>query len=222
MSQEETIRVMLVDDHAVVRSGLSAFLMVYDDLELAGEASNGLEAVRLCETVKPDVILMDLLMPEMDGASATRIIREKCPNVHIIALTSFKEDDMVRNALEAGAIGYLLKNVSATELANAIRAAHTGRPTLAPEATEALIHTAVDAYTLKLGDDLTAREKEVLALLVQGFNNSKIADSLVVSRSTVRFHVSNILSKLQASSRTEAVAVALQHDLVDSPHSKNS
>ena len=204
---------MLVDDHAVVRSGLAAFLLAYDDLEIAGEAGNGAEAVRLCAETCPDVVLMDMVMPEMDGPTATRAIRAKCPDVQVLALTSFKEDELVHGALEAGAIGYLLKNVSAEELVNAIRAAHTGQPTLAPEAAQALIHTATQS-PLTLGHDLTAREKQVLALMVKGLNNSKIAEQLVISRSTVRFHVSNVLSKLNATSRTEAVAVALQHHLV--------
>jgi len=214
MSESKPIRVMLVDDHAVVRSGLSAFLLAFDDLELAGEASNGMEAVRMCEEIQPDVVLMDMMMPEMDGADATRAIREHYPDVQVIALTSFKEDEIVQSALEAGAIGYLLKNISATELANAIRDAHTGRPTLAPEATKALIHTATHRSPPGIGHDLTSREREVLALMVKGLNNSDIAQRLVVSRSTVRFHVSNVLSKLQVTTRTEAVAVALQHNLV--------
>jgi NarL family two-component system response regulator LiaR len=213
-NNSDPIRVMLVDDHAVVRSGLSAFLLAYDDFELVGEASTGAEAVRLCQQVHPHVVLMDMVMPEMDGATATHIIRESYPEVQVIVLTSFKENELVHAALEAGAIGYLLKNVSADELANAVRAAHAGRPTLAPEATQALIDTATHASPLKLGHDLTPREKEVLALMIQGLNNSDIAERLVVSRSTVRFHVSNVLSKLYVNSRTEAVAVALQHNLV--------
>ncbi len=210
----DIIRVMLVDDHAVVRSGLSAFLLAFDDLELVGEASDGDEAVSLCGRVHPDVILMDLVMPHMDGATATRVIREKHPDTQVIALTSFKEGDLVQDALKAGAIGYLLKNVSADELAKAIRAAHQGRPTLAPEAAEALIHTARTAGVPVLGHDLTEREREVLALMVDGLNNTEIADKLIVSRSTVKFHVSNILSKLHVSSRTEAVVFALQQNLV--------
>ena len=211
------IRVMVVDDHAVVRGGLTAFLLAYDDLMLVGEASNGQEAITVCGRCQPDVILMDLVMPEMDGASATRLIRERYPHVQVIALTSFKEDDLVQGVLAAGAIGYLLKNVTADELANAIRAAHAGRPTLAPEATRALINSATQARNHPLGHDLTERERDVLGLMVTGMNNSEIAEKLVVSRSTVKYHVSNILSKLQATSRTEAVAYALQQNLVGYP-----
>lgn len=211
---EKVIRVMVVDDHAVVRGGLAAFLMAYDDLMLVGEAANGVEAVRYAGVYKPHVILMDLMMPEMDGATATRIIREQHPEIRVIALTSFKEDDMVQNVLHAGAIGYLLKNVAADELAAAIRAAYAGRPTLAPEAAQVLIHRATHPQQQSLGHDLTERERDVLALMVKGKNNSEIADKLVVSRSTIKYHVSNILSKLQATSRTEAVAYALQQNLV--------
>jgi two-component system, NarL family, response regulator LiaR len=211
------IRVMVVDDHAVVRGGLSTFLLAYDDLELVGEAANGAEALVAAERCQPDVVLMDLMMPEMDGATATRRLRERHPEIQVIALTSFKEDDLVQGALAAGAIGYLLKNVSADELVGAIRSAHVGRPTLAPEATQVLIHNATHTRQQPLGHDLTERERDVLALMVTGMNNSEIADKLVVSRSTVKYHVSNILSKLQATTRTEAVAYALQQSLVRYP-----
>jgi len=206
------IRVMIVDDHAVVRSGLAAFLLASGDLELVGEATGGEEAVRRCLQVKPDVVLMDLMMPGMDGAVATRAIRQACPNVQVIALTSFREENLVQAALQAGAIGYLLKNVSAEELADAIRAAKAGQPTLAPEATQALIHAATHPPTP--GGNLTEREREVLGLMVKGLSNPDIADRLVVSRSTVKFHVSSILAKLEVSSRTEAVALAIERHLV--------
>jgi two-component system, NarL family, response regulator LiaR len=213
MTEQETIRVMIVDDHAVVRSGLSAFLMAYGDLELVGEAASGQEAVARCTHLAPDVILMDLMMPGMDGAEATRAIREQHPNVQVIALTSFKEEGLVKRALEAGAIGYLLKDIAADQLAAAIRAAHQGRPTLSPEATQVLLHATLAPP--KLGYDLTPREHEVLTLLVGGKTNREIAQALIVSHSTVKFHVSSILSKLGAASRTEAVALALQHNLVE-------
>jgi len=212
MTDTNPIRVLIADDHAVVRSGLAAFLLAFDDLELAGEASSGEEAVRLCGQLQPDVVLMDLVMPEMDGAAATRAIRQACPQIQVIALTSFKEEELVQGALQAGAIGYLLKNVSADELAEAIRKAHTGRPTLAPEAAQALIHASTKPPSP--GHDLTDREREVLSLMVKGLNNPEIAERLVISQSTAKFHVSSILSKLGVSGRTEAVAMALQNHLV--------
>lgn len=206
------IRVMLVDDHMMVRRGLATILKVFDDLELAGEAGNGAAAIRLCAEVLPDVVLMDLVMPGMDGATATRAIHERFPLVQVIALTSFKEEGLVLKALQAGAISYLLKNVSAEELAQAIRAAHAGRPTFSPEAAQALVYAATQPPAL--GHDLTPRERAVLALMVEGLNNTQIAARLIVSPSTIKSHVSNILSKLGVASRTEAVALAVRHHLI--------
>ncbi|MEZ4729700.1 MAG: response regulator transcription factor [Caldilineaceae bacterium] len=215
-TNELSVRVLVVDDQAVVRSGLAAFLSIYDDLELVGEANDGAKAVNLCGQLRPDVVLMDLVMPNMDGAEATMAIRKHYPHIQVIALTSFKEDELVKRVLEAGAIGYLLKNVSADELADAIRAAYAGRPTLAPEATQVLIRQARQSAFTQPGFDLTEREREVLELMVEGLNNSEIADRLIISRSTVKFHVSNVLSKLQVSSRMEAIAYAIKHKLVPS------
>ena len=212
ISPSQPIRVMLVDDHTMVRRGLATFLKVFDDLELAGEAESGAAAIRLCAEVAPDVILMDMVMPDMDGAAATRAIRQQFPQVQVIALTSFKEGDLVKNALEAGAIGYLLKDVSADELVEAIRAAHAGRATLSPEAAQALVETANQPPAPGL--DLTERELEVLALMVEGLNNTQIAGSLSVSPSTIKSHVSNILSKLGVASRTEAVTLALRKRII--------
>jgi two-component system, NarL family, response regulator LiaR len=211
--EQEPVRVMIVDDHAVVRSGLSAFLMAYDDLEFVGEAGGGAEAVRKCREMRPDVVLMDLVMPDIDGAEATRLIRDECPHVQVIALTSYKEEELVQGALKAGAISYLLKNVSAEELAQAIRAAYAGRPTLAPEAAQVLIRAAT--HPDEQDEGLTERELEILRLMVEGLSNPDIAKKLFVSRSTVKFHVSNILMKLGASSRTEAVSIALHKRLVE-------
>ena len=213
MSESKKIRIMIVDDHDMVRSGLSVFLETCDDLELVCEASNGEEAVRLCTEHRPDVILMDLIMPgEMDGVATIRVIKQTFPDIQIIALTSFKEKELVHEALQAGAIGYLLKNISIDELSDAVRNAYYGKSTLAPEATRALIEAATQPPSL--GHDLTEREVEVLALMIEGLNNREIADRLTISRSTVKNHVSNILSKLEANSRTEAATLAVQHRLV--------
>jgi NarL family two-component system response regulator LiaR len=203
---------MLVDDHTMVRRGLATFLKVFDDLQLAGEAESGAAAIQLCGEILPDVILMDMVMPDMDGAAATRAIRQQFPQVQVIALTSFKEGDLVKNALEAGAIGYLLKDVSADELVQAIRAAHAGRATLSSEAAQALVETANQPPPPGL--DLTEREREVLSLMIEGLNNTQIAGRLSVSPSTVKSHVSNILSKLGVASRTEAVTLALRNRIV--------
>jgi NarL family two-component system response regulator LiaR len=206
------IRVMLVDDHTMVRRGLATFLKVFDDLQLAGEAESGEDAVRLCAETLPDVILMDMVMPVMDGATATRLIRQQFPQVQVIALTSFKEGKLIKNALDAGAIGYLLKDVSADELVQAIRAAHAGRATLSPEAALALVQNA--SQPPAPGLDLTSRECEVLTLMIEGLNNPQIARRLSVSPSTIKSHVSNILSKLEVTSRTEAVTFALRNHIV--------
>ncbi len=206
------IHVMVVDDHAMVRRGLATFLMVYGDLQLAGEAESGEAAIQLCDEVQPDVVLVDMVLPGMDGAAATRAIRQRFPKVQVIALTSFKDKNLIKNVLEAGAIGYLLKDVTADELARAIRAANAGRATLSPDVAQVIVQTA--GQPPEPGLDLTEREREVLALMVEGLNNTQIAGRLTVSPSTIKSHVSNILAKLGVSSRTEAVTLALRHGLV--------
>ncbi|HET7035178.1 MAG TPA: response regulator transcription factor [Thermomicrobiaceae bacterium] len=211
MTISEPIRVMIVDDHDMVRRGLATFLSIYDDLALVGEARGGAEALRRCAELRPDVVLMDLMMPEMDGPSATAELRRRWPETQVIALTSFPEPELLQRVLQAGAVSYLLKNVSAEALHGAILAAHAGRSTLAPEAAQTLIQVATQPRTP--GYDLTAREREVLALLVDGQSNGEIAHQLAVSPSTIKAHVSNILRKLDVASRTEAVALAVRHNL---------
>ncbi len=207
------IRVLVVDDHAMVRRGLAAFLKVKPDLLLVGEAATGGEALARCEQLQPDVVLMDLMMPGLSGAEATRTIRARWPAIRVIALTSFGDRELVREALAAGAISYLLKDVSADDLAEAIRAAGTGRSTLAAEAIQALVLRQTEEVAAT-GEALTPREHEVLGLMVKGLTNPEIAERLVVSRATAKAHVSNVLAKLGAANRAEAVALALQRKMI--------
>jgi two-component system, NarL family, response regulator LiaR len=207
----QAIRVLLVDDHNVVRSGLATFLRAYADLQLVGDARNGLEAVNLCRATQPDVVLMDLMMPVMDGIAATRAILAECPKAKIIAMTSFEEEELVQGVLAAGAISYLLKNVTSDELASAIRSAVAGRSTLAPEAARVLVEATRAPKPPWL--ELTERELQVLRLLVQGQSNQQIAAGMVISVATAKAHVSSILSKLQVASRAEAIAYALKHKI---------
>ena len=208
--QKAPIRVLITDDHRMVRDGLKVFLSVYDDIEVIAEARGGEEAVALCPQIRPDVILMDILMPGMDGPTATARIRDACPDIQVLALTSFAEPDLVQRALDAGAIGYLLKDIRPEKLVQAIRDARRGRGTIDMAAAQALMQRNRQPA---VGGDLTAREREVLALLAAGKTNKEIAERLTISAGTVRLHVSNILSKLEVSNRTEAAALALQHNL---------
>ena len=212
MPQPSPTRVMIVDDHDMVRSGLAVFLEAFDDLVLVGEASDGAAAIDLCVEAQPHVVLMDLVMPKMDGIAATRAIRQFHPDVQVIALTSFHDRDLVQGALQAGAVGYLLKNASIDELAEAVRNARKGRPSLAPEALKALVNAARQPNPP--GHDLTGREREVLALVAEGLSNPDIAERLTIELSTVKTHVGNILSKLGVSSRMGAATLALEHSLV--------
>ena len=212
MNNSTTIQVLLVDDHNVVRSGLATFLRAYEDLELVGEAKNGLEALKLCNEKQPDVVLMDLMMPEIDGIAATRAILADHPDIKIIAMTSFEDEQLVQGVLAAGAISYLIKNVTSDELAKAIREAASGRSTLSPEAARVLVQAT--RPTKQPLFDLTGREMEVLNLVAQGQSNQQIAEAMVISLATVKAHISSILSKLQVSSRSEAIAYAIRHKLV--------
>jgi len=211
MNSSTPIRVMIVDDHGMIRKGLMVYLNNRPDILVIGEARDGSEAVNLCERLHPDVILMDLVMPEMGGVAATHAIHHRWPQVKIIALTSYQEKGLVQDALQAGALGYLLKNITGDELAQAIRAACAGHPTVAPEVTQAFVLENCDSQPV---DSLTNREREVLGLLVEGLNNPKIADRLIISRSTARAHVSNIFSKLGVTNRSEAVALALRKRMI--------
>jgi two-component system, NarL family, response regulator LiaR len=211
-SAQRPIRVMIADDHLMVRKGLTTFLKVFDDLELAGEAENGIRAVEICAKENPDVVLMDMVMPEMDGQTATQIIHKQFPKVRVIALTSFSDGKMIKGMLQAGAIGYLLKDISADDLANAIRQAHTGKSILSADSMQMLI--AENGKGPQPGQDLTARELDVLKFMVKGFSNTRIATELVLSPSTVKSHVSSILSKLHVFSRSEAVALAVREKII--------
>jgi NarL family two-component system response regulator LiaR len=212
VSETERIRVMIVDDHLIVRDGLKVFLSVHEDLEVVAEAGDGEEAIELCGQVHPDVVLMDVFMPKMDGPTATALIRESYPHVRLIALTNFLEEDLVQRAIQAGATGYLLKDVNPDKLAQAIRDAHQDQPTIDSGAARLLVQAA--RQPPQLGHDLTPREREVLSLLGTGKTNREIASELTLSPGTVRLHVSNILSKLGASNRTEAATLALKHKLI--------
>jgi len=211
-TQSDSIKVLIVDDHPLVRKGLQAILLSLDDMEVVGQAADGEEAVRECARTMPDVVLMDLVMPVMDGATATAAIRRRCPDTQVLALTSFTDEETIEGALRAGAIGYVLKNVSGEALAGAIRAARAGQSTLAQEAVQALMRVASGPY--QPGSDLSTREREVLALLADGMRNAEIATRLYLSPSTVKTHVSRIMAKLNVSTRTEAAALAIRKHLI--------
>jgi len=211
MSAAERIRVLIVDDHGMVRHGLAAYLRNEPGLLLVSEARDGEEAIEACAEHQPNVVLMDLVMPGMGGVEAIRVIRQRWPQVQVVALTSFGEKALVQQALRAGAISYLLKNVSGEDLSAAIRDAYAGRSTLAPEALQALLEPETPKRLPDL--ELTPRERQVLALLAKGLSNPGIAARLFVSPATVKTHVSNILSKLGVTGRGEAIALAIEYGL---------
>jgi NarL family two-component system response regulator LiaR len=208
MGTQTPIRIIIVDDHAMLRRGLAVFLMSYEDLKLVGEASNGKEALALCADQEPDIVLMDLMMPIMDGIAATRHICHNFPDIQVIALTSFGEERLIKDVLEAGAISYLFKKTSADDLAKAIRAAQDGNSTYAPEVTDILVQSVRQPHSIF--DNLTPREREVLALMVKGMGNTEIAEVLVIGLSTTKSHVSSILAKLGVTSRTEVIAMVME------------
>jgi NarL family two-component system response regulator LiaR len=211
------IRVLIVDDHGVVREGLRAYLELEPDITVVGEARDGLEAVRRAAELQPDVVLMDLVMPNMDGVDATTRIKEQQPSVHVIVLTSFLEEDQVVPAIRAGATSYLLKDVAATDLARAIRGARAGQAQLHPEVARRLMQQVTTPRKPEAAAQLTDREREVLRLLAEGRSNKEIARALVVSERTVKGHVSNILGKLGLQDRTQAALYAVRHGLAPEP-----
>ncbi|HEU5014802.1 MAG TPA: response regulator transcription factor [Roseiflexaceae bacterium] len=206
-----TIRIVLADDHSVVRQGLRMFLALDPELEVVGEAANGAEAVEQARALRPDVMLMDLLMPVMDGIAATSAIRKELPDVEVIALTSVLEDEKVVGAIRAGAIGYLLKDTESDELCRAIKAAAAGQVQLSPRAAARLMH---EVRMPASPEALTEREKDVLRLVAQGLSNKQIAAQLVIGEKTVKTHISNLLAKLGMASRTQAALYAVRAGLV--------
>ena len=210
----DKIGVLIVDDHAVVRQGLRTLLELQEDIEILGEASNGLESVEQARQLLPDVVLMDLVMPEMDGIEATRRIRALSPNTKVIILTSFAEDEKVFPSIKAGALGYLLKNVSPADLITAVQAASRGEAQLHPEIATKLMNEFSNRPSKPAHDELTERELEVLRLISRGMSNREIAGELVLSEKTVKTHVSNILSKLHLNDRTQAAIYALREGLL--------
>ncbi|MDM5360296.1 response regulator [Peribacillus sp. RS7] len=208
------IKVLFVDDHEMVRIGVSAYLSAQADIEVIGEADNGLKAVELAMDLRPDIILMDLVMPEMDGIEATKRIIEKWPEAKIIIVTSFLDDEKVYPALEAGATSYMLKTSKASEIARAVRSTFQGQSVLEPEVTGKMMEKLRRPKISQLHDQLTNREMEILLLMTQGKSNQEIADDLYIALKTAKVHVSNILSKLAVQDRTQAVIYAFKHSLV--------
>jgi len=206
------IKVLIVDDHPLVRHGIKTLLDVYDDIEVIGEAENGQEALEMCKKNKPDVVLMDLIMPGVNGIEATKEIMKNWSYIKVVTLTSFVDKKLIEDSLKAGAIGYVLKNISGDKLVATIRDADKGKSTLSSEASDFLISNIKKPPVADY--QLTSQEKNILACLVEGLSNKKIAQKLVLSLSTVKFHVSNILNKLGVSSRTEAVSLAIKNKLV--------
>jgi NarL family two-component system response regulator LiaR len=210
---EEIIKVMIVDDHMLVRDGINLLLSTFDDIQVISVADSGDKALRLCKQEQPDVILMDLVMPNQDGPETIERIMKHFPAIKVIALTSFVEEDLVVRSIQAGAIGYLLKNVSAEKLADAIHAATLGQSTIESMAAQILLQAS--QKPIQVGDNLTERERQVLALIAEGMTNKEIAQQLSLSHGTVRVYVSHVLAKLGVGNRTEAARLALENNLVN-------
>jgi DNA-binding NarL/FixJ family response regulator len=214
------IRVLIADDHHVVRRGLLFFLKTQKDIEVVGEAKNGIEAVDLVESLKPDIVLMDLVMPEMDGIEATKKIKKKWPEIHVVMLTSFSDKDHVLPAIEAGAAGYQLKDIEPDDLVSSIRKVMRGESILHPVATTQLEESLKEEENLPhIKNPLTPRERDVLAELTKGKSNREIASSLFVTEKTVKTHISNIFTKLQVQDRTQAALYAVKHGLTEASES---
>lgn len=210
----DKIRVLVVDDHPVVRQGLRAFLRLQETIKLVGEATDGTEAMAKVRALSPDVVLMDLVMPRLDGVAAIRGIKEISPKTQVLVLTSFADDEMVFSSIEAGALGYLMKDASPQDVIQAIQAVSEGKPVLHPEIAKKLMHEVSSAREEPPVGRLTPRQREVLALIVKGYSNQEIARELTISQKTVKTHVSNILGKLRLADRTQAAVYALSEGLV--------
>jgi NarL family two-component system response regulator LiaR len=217
--QADSIRILITDDHAVVREGLRTLIGTEPGMEVVGEAENGLEAVQKACTLRPDVVLLDMMMPRMDGLQAIHEIKRECPEARILVLTSFSDDEKVFPAIKAGALGYLLKNVTPERLLSAIRDVHQGKPSMSSDIAKKLMHELQRASDLPPTEEpLTEREMDVLRLVAQGLSNQEIAEELVIGQGTVRTHVSNILSKLHLANRTQAALYALREGLAPLNH----
>ncbi|MBA7478315.1 Transcriptional regulatory protein LiaR [subsurface metagenome] len=217
MIVKNRIKVLIADDHPLVRYGIKTFLETYDDIYIVGEAENGREAIEICEKHLPDVVLMDVRMPELNGIEATNHILKKRPNIKVIILTSFIDKELIENSLKAGASSYLLKNESGERIVRVIRDAYQGKSNLSSEATQIMISEVRNPLSKRY--QLTKREKEILSLMVEGLSNKEIAKRLTLSTSTIQFHITNILSKFGVSKRTEAIYLALKQKLVKLPGS---
>lgn len=215
MIEKNKIKVMIADDHPLVRHGIKTLFEACNDIILVAEAENGMQAIEMCGKHKPDILLMDMIMPVLDGAQATEQIINKWPDVKIIALTSFNDKDLIKKSIKAGAISYVLKNISGAKLIKTIKDVYKGKFVLSPNATKVLLSELREPQNENA--KLTAREKEILVLIVEGLSNKQIAKKLFLSNSTVQFHVSNILCKLGVTKRTEAAYLALKQNLVELP-----